>query len=91
MPYSKEQNEKIFLVNIINIRWVAIVGQLLAVVITFFYLNIEIPLLYCLLVITVSILINLLSLFINTKNNYLSENEFFYLNYSYKVSMLLEY
>ena len=78
MAYYEKQSEKILLKNIVNIRWIAIIGQLLAVIFTNFYLNISIPLFYCLSIISVSILVNLLSLFLMTRNNYLSENEFFY-------------
>ena len=78
MPYSQKSNGRILLVNLINIRWVAIIGQLSAIIIVNFFLNIPIPLLYCLLVIIVSILINFLSLFPKTRSNYLSENEAFY-------------
>jgi two-component system sensor histidine kinase RegB len=78
MPYSQKSNERILLVNLINIRWVAIAGQLSAIIIVNFFLNISIPLLYCLSVIIVSIIINFLSLFPKTRSNYLSENEAFY-------------
>ena len=78
MPYSQKSNGRILLINLINIRWVAIIGQLSAIIIVNFFLNIPIPLLYCLLVIIVSILINFLSLFPKTRSNYLSENEAFY-------------
>ena len=78
MPYPQKSNERILLKNLISIRWIAITGQLLAIIIVNFFLNIPIPLLYCLLIIIISILINFLSLFPKSKSNYLSEYEAFY-------------
>ena len=78
MSYSQKSNERILLKNIISIRWIAITGQLIAIIVVNFFLNIPIPLLYCLLIIVISILINFLSLFPKSKSNYLSENEAFY-------------
>ena len=78
MPYFQKLNEKILLKNLVNIRWIAIVGQLSAIIIVSFFLNITIPLFLCLLVIVVSIIINFLSLYPKTSSNYLSENEAFY-------------
>ena len=78
MPYFQQLDERILLKNLINIRWIAIVGQLSAIIIVSFFLNIKIPLLLCLLVIVVSILVNFLSLYPKTSSNYLSEHEAFY-------------
>ena len=78
MSYSQKSNERILLKNLINIRWIAITGQLSAIIIVNFFLNITIPVFLCLLVIVISILINFLSLFPRTRSNYLSENEAFY-------------
>ena len=78
MSYSHKSNERILLKNLINIRWIAIAGQLSAIIIVNFFLNITIPVFLCLLVIVISILINFLSLFPKTRSNYLSENEAFY-------------
>ena len=78
MSYSHKSNERILLKNLINIRWIAIAGQLSAIIIVNFFLNITIPVFLCLLVIVISILINFLSLFPRTRSNYLSENEAFY-------------
>ena len=78
MSYSQKYNERILLKNLINIRWIAIAGQLSAIIIVNFFLNITIPVFLCLLVIVISILINFLSLFPKTRSNYLSENEAFY-------------
>ena len=78
MPYPQKSNERILLKNLISIRWIAITGQLLAIIVVNFFLNIPIPLLYCLLIIVISVLINFLSLFPKSKSNYLSEYEAFY-------------
>ena len=78
MSYSQKSNERILLKNIISIRWIAITGQLMAIIVVSFFLNISIPLLYCLLIIVISILINFLSLFPKSRSNYLSEYEAFY-------------
>ena len=78
MPYFQQLDERILLKNLINIRWIAIIGQLSAIIIVSFFLNIKIPLFLCLLVIVVSILVNFLSLYPKTSSNYLSENEAFY-------------
>ena len=78
MPYFQQLDERILLKNLINIRWIAIAGQLSAIIIVSFFLNIKIPLFLCLLVIVVSILVNFLSLYPKTSSNYLSENEAFY-------------
>ena len=78
MTSSQKSNERILLKNLINIRWIAITGQLSAIIIVNYFLDITIPVFLCLLVIVISILINFLSLFPKTRNNYLSENEAFY-------------
>ena len=78
MSYSQKSNERILLKNLISIRWIAITGQLLAIIVVNFFLNISIPLLYCLLIIIISILINIISLIPKNRSNYLSENEAFY-------------
>ena len=71
-------NEKILLKNLINIRWIAITGQLSTIIVVNYFLNIKIPIFLCLLIIVFSILINFLSLFTKGASNYLSENEAFY-------------
>ena len=78
MLNSYKIDERILLKNLINIRWIAIAGQLSAIIFVNFFLNIKIPILYCLLVIIISILINFLSLFPKDRSNYLSETEAFY-------------
>ena len=78
MSYSQKLDERILLKNLVNIRWIAIAGQLSAIIFVNFFINTTIPIFYCLLVIVVSILINFLSLFPKSKSNYLSEKEAFY-------------
>ena len=78
MSYSQKLDERILLKNLVNIRWIAIAGQLSAIIFVNFFIDTTIPIFYCLLVIIVSILINFLSLFPKNRSNYLSENEAFY-------------
>ena len=78
MFYSKQYNERILLKNLINFRWIAIFGQLVAIISVYFFLKIPIPIVFCLLVIIISILINFLSLFPKNRSNYLSQTEAFY-------------
>ena len=78
MSYSQKLDERILLKNLVNIRWIAIAGQLSAIIFVNFFIDTTIPIFYCLLVIIVSILINFLSLFPKNRSNYLSEKEAFY-------------
>ena len=67
----------ILLSNLTRIRWIAIIGQFLAIIFVFYYLNIEIPIYFCLLVILISVLINSYS-FLNIKvDKYLSDKQAF--------------
>jgi len=68
----------ILLINLIKIRWLAIFGQLSAILISYYYLEIFIPVFSCFLIIVVSAFVNLFSLFRKKINNYLSDNEAFY-------------
>ena len=74
----KSNLNNILLSNLIKIRWIAIFGQLLAIIVVYFYFNIKIPLFYCLSVIVISFIINTLSFFTRKINNYLSDKEAFY-------------
>ena len=78
MHYSENISRRILLKNLVNIRWIAIAGQLSAIIFVNFFLNISIPIFYCLLVIIVSIIINFVSSFSKNRNIYLSDNEAFY-------------
>lgn len=59
----------------IAIRWVAIVGQLIAVVVALQYYRLQIPIDYCLLFIGLSIIGNLLATYLYPENKRLSETE----------------
>jgi len=71
-------SNNILLSNLIKIRWIAIGGQSLAVLLVFFYFKINFPIIACLSIIFLSVLINLYSFYINKINNYLSDKEAFY-------------
>jgi len=75
---SNSVSNNILLSNLINIRWIAIFGQLFAILITVFYFKINIPLFACLSIIVVSSIVNLISFFTKKVNNYLSDREAFY-------------
>jgi len=68
----------ILLINLIKIRWLAIFGQLSAILISYYYLEIFVPIFSCLLIIVVSTFVNLISFFRKKINNYLSDKEAFY-------------
>lgn len=70
-------SNNILLSNLIRIRWIAILGQLLAILLVFFYFNIQIPILICLLIVLISTIVNIVSFLINKYRNYLSDNETF--------------
>ena len=71
-------SNNILLNNLIKIRWIAIIGQLTAILLVYFYFEIQIPILFCLLIVIISILVNVLSFFSKKNNYYLSDNEAFY-------------
>ena len=68
----------ILLSNLVKIRWIAIFGQLCAIIFVYFYLNISIPITACLLVVFVSIFVNTFSFIVKKTSNYLSDKEAFY-------------
>ena len=68
----------ILLSNLIRIRWVAIVGQIFAIILVFFYIDISIPIFPCLCIVFISALINIYSYFSYGNKNYLSDKEAFY-------------
>ena len=68
----------IVLLNLIRIRWLAISGQFLTIVIVYFYFNILIPIVPCLGIVLISTIINSFSYFTNKRNIYLSNKEAFY-------------
>ena len=71
-------SNNILLTNLLNIRWIAIIGQLITIFVVYFYLKIPIPIIFCLLVILISMLVNIYSFFMKKNNNYLSDNKAFY-------------
>ena len=71
-------SNNILLSNLIKIRWIAIGGQLCAILLVFFYLKINFPIIACLCIIFLSVAINIYSFFINKINNHLSDKEAFY-------------
>ena len=68
----------ILLLNLIKIRWIAILGQCFAIIVVFFYFDISIPIFACLCIVFISAIINIYSYFTNKKNNYLLDKETFY-------------
>ena len=71
-------SNNILLSNLIKIRWIAIFGQLITILLVFFYFNIKVPIYACLGIVFVSSIINIYSFFTNKKINYLSDKEAFY-------------
>ena len=71
-------HNNILLSNLIKIRWIAIIGQLVTILLVFFYLNINILVSACLFIVFISSIINIYSYFANKKNDYLSDKEAFY-------------
>ena len=78
----------VLLANLIKIRWIAIIGQLTTLFIIFFILNFTIPLAECLLVVSLSILLNLSSYFIQRGNSTLSDKKTF-LFLTFDISQLV--
>ena len=75
-------SNKILLSNLIKIRWVAIIGQLFGILISYYYFNVIIPFFICLLIVFTSILVNIFSFYFKNNTNYLSDKEaFFFLLY----------
>ena len=70
-------SNNILLTNLIKIRWIAIGGQLCAILIVYFYFKINFPIIACLSIIFLSVIINIYSFFTNKINNYLSDKEAF--------------
>lgn len=68
----------ILLLNLIKIRWIAIFGQLFAILLVYFYFKINILINACLLIVLISATINIYSNFTNKNNIYLSDKEAFY-------------
>ena len=67
----------VLLANLLKIRWIAIVGQLITLFIIFFVLNFNIPLTECLFVVLLSILVNFSSYFIQRGSSTLTDKKTF--------------
>jgi two-component system sensor histidine kinase RegB len=67
----------VLLINLIKIRWIAIVGQLTTLFTIFFVFNFTIPLTECLIVVALSILVNFYSYFIQRGNPTLTDKKTF--------------
>jgi two-component system sensor histidine kinase RegB len=67
----------VLLINLIKIRWIAIVGQLTTLFTIFFFFNFTIPLTECLIVVALSILVNSYSYFIQRGNPTLTDKKTF--------------
>jgi len=67
----------VLLANLIKIRWIAIVGQLITLFTIFFVFNFTIPLTECLFVVLLSILVNFSSYFIQRGNSTLTDKKTF--------------
>ena len=67
----------VLLANLIKIRWIAIVGQLITLFTIFFIFNFNIPLTECLFVVLLSILVNFYSYFIQRDNSTLTDKKTF--------------
>jgi len=67
----------VLLINLIKIRWIAIVGQLTTLFTIFFVFNFTIPLTECLIVVALSILVNFYSYFIQRSNPTLTDKKTF--------------
>ena len=67
----------VLLANLIKIRWIAIVGQLITLFTIFFIFNLTIPLTECLFVVLLSIVVNFSSYFIQRGNSTLTDKKTF--------------
>ena len=70
-------SNNILLSNLVKIRWIAIIGQFFAILLTFFYFRIQILIIPCLFVVLISTLVNILSFFLNKSDDYLTDKEAF--------------
>ena len=68
----------ILLSNLIKIRWIAIIGQILTILLVNYLLDISILIIECLFVVFLSICVNFFSYFIQKKNNKISDSQAFF-------------
>jgi len=67
----------ILLTNLIKIRWLAILGQLVTLFVIFFILDFSLPMFLCLMVVLSSIVVNFFSYFIQKNNSTLNDKKTF--------------
>ena len=80
----------ILLGNLIKIRWIAIFGQVLAVIFVYFVLKIQIPFFEILSIILLSVAVNIYSYYEERKNKSISNlKAFSYLSFSTMSSVCL--
>ena len=72
-------SNNILLSNLIKIRWIAIIGQISAILIVYYYFKILIPILPCLAVVFISSTINTYSYFTDNNNHLLDKEAFYFL------------
>jgi two-component system, sensor histidine kinase RegB len=68
----------VLLANLIKIRWIAIIGQLITLFTIFFVFDFAIPLIECLFVVLLSIFVNFFSYFIQRGNSTLTDKKTFF-------------
>ena len=68
----------ILLGNLIKIRWIAIIGQILTIFLVNYFFSISIPIFQCLLVVLLSVIVNCFSYFIQKNNNKISDKQAFF-------------
>lgn len=71
---AADQN-RLRLGTLIGLRWMAIGGQLAAILVAYFYLNLQLPIGLCCLVVGVSVIANLVSTFVYPENRRLADIE----------------
>lgn len=82
----------VLLANLIKIRWLAIFGQLVTLIIISFILNYSIPTIECITVVSFSLFINILSYFLQKKNPTLTyKKTFMFLIYDISQLIVLIY
>ena len=70
-------SNNILLSNLVKIRWIAVTGQFIAILLAYYYFKIQIPIILCLLVVLISTLVNIFSFFPKRIDDYLSDKEAF--------------
>ena len=73
--FSELNNNQIKLLTLINIRWIAILGQFTTISIVYFYLNFDFKILYCYLLVLFSSILNFLLQIRSKKTDLLSNKK----------------